>query len=164
VTQPLPKTHLRAALAILLSVALPGCNALDRLSKVGEEPQLTTIQNPSVTMQGALPVSLPMPAPLPVERQPNSLWRPGSRAFLKDQRASQVGDILTVLIQIDDSASLNNSSSRSRSSGENASANALLGYEASLGAILPEAINPANLIEFGSEGSSAGEGATGSSR
>lgn len=146
------------AALLLLTFSLSGCNALDRLSNVGSEPQLTTIQNPALAMQGGQPVSLPMPAPLPVERQPNSLWRPGSRAFLKDQRASQVGDILTVLIQIDDSASISNSSARSRSSGENADASALLGYEESLNAILPEAVDPTNLIDFGSESSSTGQG------
>src|SRR3546814_7834806 len=76
--------------------------------------------------------SLPMPAPQTIERQPNSLWRPGSRAFLKDQRASDVGDILTVIIEIQDNAAINNTTTRSRAASEDASASAFLGYEASL--------------------------------
>src|SRR3546814_1252150 len=81
-----------------------------------------------------------MPSPHVIERQPNSLWRPGSRAFLKDQRASNVGDILTVIIEISDNAAITNSTTRSRAAAENSSASALLGYEQSLGAILPEAV------------------------
>src|SRR3546814_6648109 len=79
-----------------------------------------------------------MPAPHVIERQPNSLWRPGSRAFLKDQRASNVGDILTVIIEISDNAAITNSTTRSRAAAENSSASALLGYEQSLGAIRSE--------------------------
>ena len=46
----------------------------------------------------------------------NSLWRVGARAFFNDQRAGRVGDILTVQIDIDDSASTSNSSKSSRNS------------------------------------------------
>jgi len=41
----------------------------------------------------------------------NSLWRSGARTFFNDQRAGKVGDILTVLINIDDSAKTTNSTS-----------------------------------------------------
>jgi len=147
----------RAGLIAALGLALSGCNMMNRLAAVGEEPKLSAIQSPA-PLAAPQEVSLPMPAPLPVERQPNSLWRPGSRAFLKDQRASNVGDILTVIIEIADNAAINNATTRSRTNAENSSASAFLGYEQSLGAILPEAVDPTNLIDLDSDSSSAGAG------
>jgi flagellar L-ring protein precursor FlgH len=101
---------------------------------------------------------MPMPAPRPVERNANSLWRTGARAFFKDQRAADVGDILTVIVDLDDSAKLDNATTRARTANENASVNAFLGYERSLDALLPEAVNPANVIDLDSESDSAGSG------
>jgi len=75
---------------------------------------------------------MPMPPPVPVERQANSLWRPGSRAFLKDQRADEIGDILTVIIEIADEATLSNTTQRSRTAGEDAAASSILGFETQL--------------------------------
>ncbi len=147
----------QAALAATLTLALAGCNALTRLSEVGEEPKLAAIQNPAV-LHGNQPIAMPMPPPVVVDRQPNSLWRPGSRAFLKDQRASEVGDILTVVINIADDASITASTNRSRTAGEDSSATSLLGYEGSLAAILPEAVNPLSLIDLDSNSSSTGAG------
>jgi len=147
----------QAALAATLALALAGCNALTRLSEVGEEPKLAAIQNPAV-LHGNQPVAMPMPPPMVVERHPNSLWRPGSRAFLKDQRASEVGDILTVVIEIADDASITASTNRTRTAGEDSSMTSLLGYEGSLAAILPEAVNPLSLIDLDSSSSSTGAG------
>ncbi len=147
----------QATLAAVLTLALAGCNALTRLSEVGQEPTLAPIQNPAV-LHGNQPIAMPMPPPMVVDRHPNSLWRPGSRAFLKDQRASEVGDILTVLIVIKDDASITASTERTRSAGEDSSATSLLGYEGSLAAVLPEAVNPLNLIELDSNSSSTGAG------
>ncbi|MCH8139047.1 MAG: flagellar basal body L-ring protein FlgH, partial [Proteobacteria bacterium] len=113
--------------------------------------------NPAV-LHGNQPIAMPMPPPLVVERKPNSLWRPGSRAFLKDQRASEVGDILTVVIEIKDDASISNSTSRSRTAGEDASAASILGYEASLAQFLPSAINPTSLIDLDSSSNTEGAG------
>ncbi len=147
----------RAALIAALALTLSACNALTRLSEVGQEPKLAPIENPAV-LHGNQPVAMPMPPPMVVERQPNSLWRPGSRAFLKDQRASEVGDILTVVINIEDDASITASTNRTRTAGEDSSMTSLLGYEGSLAAILPEAVDPLNLIDLDSNSSSTGAG------
>ena len=96
---------------------LSGCAALDRLISVGEQPRLSTIENPTA-QPGYKPVHMPMPTPQPASYNPNSLWRNGSRAFFKDQRAHQVGDILTVKVKITDKATVENESSRSRKNSE----------------------------------------------
>jgi flagellar L-ring protein precursor FlgH len=152
----IPKWTARIAL-MSFGVTLGGCNVLTRLANVGAEPPMTTIQNPT-TAPNYRPVSMPMPMPKPDNRQSNSLWRAGSRAFFKDQRAGDVGDILTVLIQIEDKAKIANKSTRSRANTEDASVNALLGYEASLSRVLPETINPGNLLDIDSTTSNTGNG------
>lgn len=89
----------------------------------------------------------------------NSLWRPGARAFFIDQRATKVGDILTVQIDIDDSAKTTNSTTSSRTSSSKAGVPHFLGLESTLGKILPGAFDPANAIETGSSSSNKGDGA-----
>ncbi|MEQ8370954.1 MAG: flagellar basal body L-ring protein FlgH [Alphaproteobacteria bacterium] len=138
-------------------MVLAGCaGTVEKLAQVGSEPPLTSIQNP-VAVTGYQPVSLPMPTQVMELPASNSLWRQGTRAFFKDQRASTVGDILTVTIDISDNATLSNSTNRSRVAAENASAT-LLGYEASLGQILPESLDPSNLVDLDSNGSTTGTG------
>jgi flagellar L-ring protein precursor FlgH len=92
---------------------LAGCAALERLSMIGQPPPLSAIDNPT-TQPGYRPVHMPMPTPQPASYSPNSLWRNGSRAFFKDQRAHQVGDILTVKVKLNDKATLENETSRTR--------------------------------------------------
>jgi flagellar L-ring protein FlgH len=104
-----------ARVAALLGVAAlaSGCSSLDRLKLLGDQPPLSAINNPTAA-PGYKPVQMPMPAPQPAVYQPNSLWRTGSRAFFKDQRAHQIGDILTVIVNINDQANWQNETQRSR--------------------------------------------------
>ena len=92
---------------------LSSCAALERFTLIGEQPPLSAISDPT-TQPGYKPVQMPMPTPQPASYSPNSLWRNGSRAFFKDQRAHQVGDILTVKVKFNDKATLENETSRSR--------------------------------------------------
>ena len=96
-----------------LALLLGDCAALDRLKNIGEQPKLSSIENPT-TAPGYKPVQMPMPIAQPASYNPNSLWRNGSRAFFKDQRAHQVGDILTVKVKITDKAAIDNETQRSR--------------------------------------------------
>ena len=103
--------------AVALSSLLCGCAALDRIAHIGERPALSAIENPTAA-PGYKPVQMPMPTPQPATYSPNSLWRSGSRAFFKDQRARQVGDILTVTVNITDKAVIANETQRSRNNTE----------------------------------------------
>ncbi len=74
------KTIRHVSIAVFLGLTVAGCNTLNRLADLGSEPEVTTIQNPT-TKPGYKPVSMPMPAPVRVPHNPNSLWRKGSSAF-----------------------------------------------------------------------------------
>src|SRR6267142_3365544 len=116
-----------ATLAALVAAGLlADCSAIDRLKNIGEQPALSAIENP-VAQPGYKPVQMPMPTPQPASYNPNSLWRNGSRAFFKDQRAHQVGDILTVKVKITDKATLENDTTRSRKNSEDSGVTDFLG-------------------------------------
>ncbi|HEX7005735.1 MAG TPA: flagellar basal body L-ring protein FlgH [Alphaproteobacteria bacterium] len=151
-----PLRHLLATVAIA-ALALGACTPLDRLAEIGEPPVLTNPQNPTAR-PSYRPVTMPMPAPEPVHREANSLWRAGARGFFKDQRASKVGDIITVNINIADSAAIKNQTQRTRASDETAEATALLGYESSLNRMFPQEIDPTNLINAGATSLARGSG------
>lgn len=150
--------RLRHAASILVIAGMAsGCNALTRLSEVGDNPKLTEIQNPT-TVPDYRPVSMPMPAPKIVERNPNSLWRAGARAFFKDLRAKQVGDIITVSLALSDSATLANKTERDRNDKEDNNVTNILGLEAEYSQFLPQAANPAALFSFDNVHSTEGTG------
>ena len=148
-------TRPRATLGRLVLAAgilsLGGCaNTFDRLAAVGDPPQLKAIENP-VQAPEYRPVSLPMPMPESPVHQANSLWRSGARAFFKDQRASVVGDILTVDIQINDTATVNNNTKRTRDNNEDASVSRFFGLETNAVQFLPSQIDPTNLVDIDSD-------------
>ncbi|HEY8596382.1 MAG TPA: flagellar basal body L-ring protein FlgH [Devosiaceae bacterium] len=108
-------TLARLSAALAFAATLAGCVTTDRLAAVGEVPPLTAIGDPTA-QPGYQPVTMPMPTVEPASYQPNSLFRTNARGFFKDQRAHRVGDILTVLVTIDDKAKIANQTDRTRSS------------------------------------------------
>jgi len=116
------------AVLTILAAGSGGCSAIDRLSAIGEKPPLAAIDNPTAK-PGYKPVQMPMPTPQAASYNPNSLWRTGSRAFFKDQRAAQVGDILTVAVNITDKAAIANETKRSRSNSEDSGTTAFFGSQ-----------------------------------
>ncbi len=145
------------AVVAVLAGALTGCNTLTRLSQVGEGPAITPVQNPTARPDYK-PVSMPMPAPKMAEVNPNSLWRAGARAFFKDLRAKQVGDIVTVQMTLDDSAKLDNKTERDRTDAEKANLTNILGFEGELTRYLPDGVSAANIANFGNTHATSGDG------
>ena len=144
-------------LALLASGALAGCNTADRLANIGKEPSLSAIENPT-TQPGYKPVKMPMPEAEPVSYAPNSLWRGGAKGFFKDPRAKQVGDLLTVKVQITDKAEIENTTTRTRTNSEQSGVQNLLGFETKAAKIFPKGFDPSNLANATSASSSEGAG------
>ncbi len=135
----------RASVILLCATFLGGCNMFQRLSDLGEAPPMTPVQNPQKD-KGYTPVSMPMPAPITATRTANSLWRPGARAFFKDQRATTIGDIITVEINVSDEAQFENTTTLTRNNSRELGVPSLLGFETQAGDLLPDAFNPASAV------------------
>ena len=117
----------RLGFLIALVLSLSACNAFDRMNSVGDQQQLSSIEDPTHA-PGYIPVKMPMPPPSLAVQQPNSLWQTGARAFFRDQRASRVGDILTVVVTINDQAQLQNETKRSRQNSDDGQHHQLLRF------------------------------------
>ncbi|GGA47722.1 flagellar basal body L-ring protein FlgH [Pelagibacterium lentulum] len=133
---------------LMLVATVAGCATTDRINNIGRAPELTPIVDPTVTA-GYRPVSMPMPAQEPASYQPNSLFRSDARGFFKDQRAAKLGDILTVLVTIDDRAQIGNTTSTSRTSSNE------VGLGGALGSVF-NAVTPADVNADAAIGSSSG--------
>jgi flagellar L-ring protein FlgH len=133
-------------LAPLMALSLAACGTITKLQQVGETPPMTTIQDPQ-QQPGYRPVSLPMPQPIVGEKRPSSLWQSGSRAFFKDQRASNLGDILTVLITFDEKAQFDNNTQLQRAGAQSMAIPQLYGLQNQIAKILPKAADVANLVD-----------------
>ncbi len=144
----------RATASLALLMALAGCNGLQRLSEVGRPPALSPTEDPTRT-PGWRPVTMPMPAPQPAPIEGESLWRPGSRAFFKDQRAARVGDLVTVLVSMNDQATLKNATTATRNSAEAAGIPNLFGLETLLSHV---PMDPSKLLSMNSSNSNVGAG------
>lgn len=138
-----------------LGVLASGCSSIDRLSQIGETPKLTAIENPT-TEPGYKPVQMPMPTAEVASYSPNSLWRNGSRAFFKDQRAARVGDLLTVTVNFTDKAAIANETQRSRTNKEDSGVTDFLGAK-TLGA-QAQKVMPGRILTTDSTSSSDGKG------
>ena len=118
-------------LSSICMAAVSGC--VSRLENVGKAPDMSNLEINDNNMPEAKTIQVPMPdaisQPSPKRADAASLWSTANKGFFGDKRASQVGDILTVFIDISDKASLSNQSQRSRSNSENVANPLLLGYE-----------------------------------
>ena len=154
-------THLKIlkiATCLTAVLALSACGIADRLSSIGQAPEMTKIENP-YAQPGYRPITLPMPPQEALNTQSNSLWQASRQTFFKDQRAHKVGDILTIMIDINDTADLKNKTERKRDGGETQGLSHFLGVAASqLGKVLPEVVDPEKLVDMNSSSNSTGDG------
>src|SRR3981189_3588284 len=152
-TSSINRSVLAGTLLTIVSIA-GGCSSIDRLSQIGEQPKLSEIENPTAK-PGYKPVQMPMPKPEAVSYNANSLWRNGSGAFFKDQRAARIGDILTVTVNITDKANIANETQRSRTNKEDSGITDFIGSKTITQA---NKILPGRILTTDSTSSSDGKG------
>ena len=145
----------KLATLLILTAALAGCNTMDRLASVGSAPPLTAIADPTTTA-GYQPVRMPMPEAIADTYQANSLYRTSARGFFKDERAHRIGDILTILVTIDDSAKIANTTQSTRSASNSAGMGGIFG--AAIDTLSDGAIDPSSAIEIDSGMNNRGNG------
>ncbi|MEK0085011.1 flagellar basal body L-ring protein FlgH [Benzoatithermus flavus] len=158
----------RSCAAPLLGLVLLAAAGCDRLDHLGKPPTLTPVGASEETSRLAaadVVRRLPTPSPPPaLPTQPGSLWQMGSQNFFNDNRASRVGDILTVLINMNEQAQFKNQTSRDRNSSESMGASSFFGLEKRLAKVLPNGgsngtpVDPSSLVDLSSGTSSKGTG------
>lgn len=144
--------------ALMLAMPLLGLTAcstqLDRLEQVGNPTPMSKVYDPT-TQASYEPITWPMPTE---EAEPkhyaNSLWQRGSNTFFRDQRASRVGDILKITMDMRDRGRLESTSERTRTGTEEVGLGALFGLERGV----PGQMGPNGLLSLDSASTSVGDG------
>ena len=133
---------------------LAGCGDL---SQVGKAPDFSPLE-------GSYQHHAMYSNPLPQSADPNaptdasSLWTDSRASLLGDRRAGRRGDILTVVIEIDDKAEISNTSGRNRTGSQTMGVPSLFGLPQRLDAGLPDGATMADAISTNSGSTFSGTG------
>ena len=148
---------MKLRLAALILLALPvSCG---RLQNIGQEPEFSP---PTATPEHAAMLTYGMEPELAVTTvapDTPSLWTGARGSLLGDRRAVQRGDILTVVIEIDDRAEISNATDRARTGSESMSVPNLFGIPQRINEALPDgasldpAVGLSSSSAFGGNGS-----------
>lgn len=139
---------------LLLTLVVSGCG---KLSQVGRAPEFSAIEGTSqhyAMYSATLPEDLAAATP----SDGSSLWAGGTDSLLGDRRAARRGDILTVVIEIDESASISNATGRNRSGSQKSGLPEFFGIPQRIDARLPEGADMADAFETRSSSTFKGAG------
>jgi flagellar L-ring protein precursor FlgH len=143
---------------MILSLAACTDEQLDRLQNLGKAPPLEKIQNPEDRL--GKKIDWPAPNREYAPKTTNSIWQSDSKTFFRDPRARNVGDILTIKVQIADQAAFNNATTQARNSSEAVGVSGIFGFNK----ILPQPVSsgggntPSNLLSLGGNSATGGTG------
>lgn len=135
-------------------LVVSGCARLDH---VGKRPDFSSAESGrehlAMSVQG-------LPQTLEKQRfvDQSSLWSGSRNSLLGDRRAGERGDILTVVIEIDEKAEISNSTSRSRSASEDLEFSDFFGIPQRLDSRLPGDATSAEAVSVTSQSDSDGDG------
>ncbi|MDE0591352.1 flagellar basal body L-ring protein FlgH [Halocynthiibacter sp. C4] len=142
---------------VLISAGfLCGAVACSPLEEVGRAPDFTnSVTGPEYNAM----MSPGFPATVDRSRKDvASLWSREQQSLLGDRRALKRGDILTVVIEIDEKAEISNSTERSRDGQKSMGIPSFFGLPQRANELLPVGANMANAVETNSSTSHQGDG------
>lgn len=146
---------LSRTLLLLCLIPVAACSRLDHVGKAPSfTPQTESAERVAMAYAGAPTISAP------ARTSDNaSLWSREKSSLLGDRRALKAGDIMTIVIDFDESAAISNSTSRSRSSSESLGIPQLFGIPQRQDLKLPDGASMADAVDLSGSGSSTGNGA-----
>jgi flagellar L-ring protein precursor FlgH len=143
-----------ATILTISTLALSGCARFDH---IGKEPSFSSPLE-STERRAMLSPGLPMTIDRSGPTDGASLWSREKKSLLGDRRAVQQGDILTVVIEIDEEAEISNATDRSRSGSESLGVPGLLGLPQRIDERLPEGASTSEAVAINSTSRSSGDG------
>ena len=145
---------LRNILFLFIAIFVAACGREDHIGKA------PSFSNPSESAERSAMTTraLPLAVDTRPTREQASLWTGKRGSLLGDRRAMQRGDIMTVVIEIDERAEISNSTSRSRGGSETLGVPQLVGLPQRLDEELPEGASSSELVSIDSSSSSNGDG------
>lgn len=138
-------------------IAFLSLAACGRLDQVGRAPEFSPLEG---SYQHHAMYSTPLPEDIlpQTPTDASSLWTAGRSSLFGDRRAAQRGDILTVVIEIDDKAEISNFSGRNRAGSENMGMPSLFGIPQRLDDQLPAGASMAEAVSTTGTASYKGSG------
>lgn len=154
-------TKLYALLAIAgASLAAEGC--VGRLDHLGRAPSMTAPGAPKDQLPPAAPERIALASystPRQIEPESSgSLWQSGPTSLFGDRRARTLGDILTVVIEIDEEAEIKNRTDRTRNASEGLSIPGFFGLPSLAQEVLPNNASLDPAIDATSSTTNSGDG------
>lgn len=146
--------HRITTLLLLAAILAVGCS---RIEEVGKAPDFTSVRDGD---EYRAMVARPLPVSLEPRRAVDnaSLWSGSRGSLLGDRRAIQQGDIMTVVIEINDKAEISNSTNRSRSGSESLAIPDFFGIPERLNGGLPDGASLDSAVSTSSSSNSGGDG------
>lgn len=144
-----------SAIGFLVAViGLSGCARMDHLGKAPSFTPATATNEHNAMLSPGLPLRVDPDTPT----EAASLWSGARQSLLGDRRAIQQGDILTVVIEIDEEAEISNATDRSRAGSESLGIPDLFGLPQRVNENLPAGASLGNAVSINSASSSSGDG------
>lgn len=149
--------HKVTKISLLLSISLlSACattKASDKAAFTPPIPNIEYAQNKFRANMASVPAE-----DMRLNARETSLWSNSPKSLFGDRRASQAGDILTVLVEIDDEAEMSNSVSEDRQTSENLGLNAFFGLPEKINGILPAGASTSPAIDLTRTRNLSGDG------